>query len=348
MKHIKLFENFKSEEEPSLDIWDEFSSLIGYDVRLAVDAHNIIIKGDRYIQEWFDKEIEKEQPNFPLIREIIGLGYKFKNLGKRYSIYWASRENKPELIKLLLENGEDINSRSSYDKDKTPLIVATEYGNKEAVKVLLENGADIELDATGKEMRAIHFASENNHSEILSLLIEYGAEKEAKDKYEKTPLHYAAMYNNVECAKILIDADVIIDEKGEDNWTALHYASKTHSLKVAKLLLKADADINAVTEGGLTSLHIASISAGVSIIKLLIKHNANLEIQTKYDKFTALHYAARSNNNPYNKMSVELLLEAGADKKALNQKNETPWDMADYYVKKNCPELDPDYKEKEI
>ena len=342
MKYIKLFENFESDDK---NTDDELSSLFGFDIKLAIEAQNIVVKGENYIQKWFDAEIEKEQPNFPLIREIIGLGYKFKNLGKRYTIYWASRENKPEIIKLLLKNGEDINNRSSYDKDKTPLIVATEYGNIEAVKILLENGADTELEATGKEMRAIHFASENNHSEILSLLIEYGAEKEAKDKYEKTPLHYAAMYNNVECAKILIDANVIIDGRDEDNWTALHYASKTHSLKVAKMLLSAGADINAQTDLGATPLHIASISVGVSIIKLLIKNNANLEIQTKYDKFTALHYAARSNNNPYNKMSVELLLEGGADKGALNQKNETPWDMADYYVKKNCPELNPDFKE---
>lgn len=342
MKYIKLFENFESDDK---NTDDELSSLFGFDIQLAVEAQNIIVKGENYIQKWFDEEIEKEYPNFRLIREIMNLGFKFQNLGKRYNLYWAARENKVEIIKLLLENGENINSRSTYDREKTPLFVATEYGNKEAVKVLLENGADVKLTSTGREMQAIHMAVEKNQSEILKLLLEYGAEKEKKSKYEKTALHYAAIYDSVECVKILIDADCVIDERDEENWTALHYAASYHSLKVAKMLLSAGADINAQTDLGATPLHIASISAGVSIIKLLIKHNANLEIETKYDRNTALHYASKSNNNPYNKMSVKLLLEAGANKNATNKENKTPWDIADYYVEKNCPELNPDFKE---
>ena len=87
-------------------------------------------------------------------------------------------------IKLLLENGFDVNARDS--SGKTGLMKASAKGHLEAVKLLLENGADAKGNNGGWSV--LHHASYNGHLEVVKLLLENGADVNAKDKYGFTAL----------------------------------------------------------------------------------------------------------------------------------------------------------------
>lgn len=50
-----------------------------------------------------------------------------------------------DIIKLLLENGADINSRTELDNEKTALMLAAFNNNLRMVKTLVEYGADVNL-----------------------------------------------------------------------------------------------------------------------------------------------------------------------------------------------------------
>jgi len=54
---------------------------------------------------------------------------------------YVSRFGCLEIIKLLIENGVNINEKD--DNNKTALFYATKYGQVEIVKLLIENGANI-------------------------------------------------------------------------------------------------------------------------------------------------------------------------------------------------------------
>ena len=70
------------------------------------------------------------------------------------------------------------------------LIDAARYGDLETVKLLIENGADI--DAKDKDgYTVLMYASNNGNLEIIKYLVENGADINIKDKNGDTALNYA-------------------------------------------------------------------------------------------------------------------------------------------------------------
>jgi ankyrin repeat protein len=50
----------------------------------------------------------------------------------------------------------------------------------------------------------LHFACKEGYLEVVKLLIELGADKEAKDKWNETPLHLACIEGHLDVVKLLI------------------------------------------------------------------------------------------------------------------------------------------------
>lgn len=72
----------------------------------------------------------------------IGADLNATTMFTRTVLQEAISEEKIDAVRLLLDNGVDVNYRVS-DEDLTPLMYAINTGNKEIVSLLLENGADI-------------------------------------------------------------------------------------------------------------------------------------------------------------------------------------------------------------
>jgi ankyrin repeat protein len=94
-------------------------------------------------------------------------------------------------VRLLLENGADIEARDS-DYGRTPLSWAAERGSAAVVKLLLKKGADIE--ATDNYCRTpLSWAAERGEEAVVKLLLEKGADVKAMDnKYGHPPRSLAA------------------------------------------------------------------------------------------------------------------------------------------------------------
>ena len=72
-------------------------------------------------------------------------------------------------------------------RERTPLIEAVYERHKDVVKLLLDNGADVNiLDDIGST--AIFHSYD---VDITKMLIEHGADINAKDKFGRTALYYA-------------------------------------------------------------------------------------------------------------------------------------------------------------
>ena len=83
-------------------------------------------------------------------------------------LYGAIHDEKPEMIKFLIENGADINKKTDGN---TPLHAALqcEEDGFECLEILLENGADLSIP--NKEGKTPRFLIENsNNAELLEIL----------------------------------------------------------------------------------------------------------------------------------------------------------------------------------
>ena len=73
----------------------------------------------------------------------------------------------------LADIGADLDKKGGLDDD-TPLIVAAYYGYRDVVKLLLEQGVDVNArDSLGKT--ALYWARWANYRKIAKLLRSYGA-----------------------------------------------------------------------------------------------------------------------------------------------------------------------------
>ncbi|KAL3483086.1 ankyrin repeat-containing domain protein [Aspergillus germanicus] len=128
--------------------------------------------------------------------------------------------NKLALVKSLLGEGATATASATsnerawhcYGDERhmryQPLHAATYHDRPAICRLLLKHNPEVISSRGYQEETALHIAAERNQHGIAKILIEQGADVNAKDKDGKTPLH--RVHWNVEMAKILLDggADV--------------------------------------------------------------------------------------------------------------------------------------------
>lgn len=116
-------------------------------------------------------------------------------------IYEAATHNHPELVKLLLDYGADINTCTNAGE--TPLHGAIAAHHLSMVKLLLDNEANINASlATGQT--PLRLAVIKGYGDIVELLLSRGAIVNTRGKTGLTPLHWAALKGHSEIVALLL------------------------------------------------------------------------------------------------------------------------------------------------
>ena len=180
-----------------------------------------------------------------------------------------------EVCSCLIECGADVNgcyNKKSPQNGRTPLMIASRYGQLDAMTFLIKHGANVNLQDKEGET-ALHYAVDGSDvsCEVLSCLIENGANFDAFSNRGCTPLMKAIHNQLIHVVTYLIEHGASIDLQDKNGNTALHHAvSVTNFCDIIDHLVTGEAS-HICNNQGLTPLLLVSDRGNVSVVEYLIK-----------------------------------------------------------------------------
>ncbi len=250
-------------------------------------------------------------------------------------LHRAAQAGHLQLVELLIAKGAPVDIRSHDGNNRTPLHLAASENQIDTVTLLLEKGADIDARGKGKGERyggwnALTFAAWNNHKGMVELLIRKGA------AVKTIALWHAVYRGHKDIAELLLANGAVVDRPGRKTWGPLHIAVETGRPEMVQLLLEHGADVNRKSYGKSTPLHALIFWKRdyKEITQLLLAHGAEVNAANAYLE-TPLHFAARYGFTG----TAALLLEKGASPDMINDREQTPLDLADGAGGKNLVRL---------
>lgn len=207
-----------------------------------------------------------------------------------------------DVVRLLLDAGVDVNTRSRDDVKQTLLHAyvrdfSSPAPREEFVRYLLEKGINVNAkDASG--LTALHIAlaryhlSESIYAEtenvkvvnlpsIAALLIQNGADVNARTDCGHTPMMIAAWVGSPQYVFLLLrqkGADV--NAHDDFGYTALIWATMRWKYDFMQDLLAANADVNATTPTGATALSFALRFYDAKAVRILLAAGADADPAT--------------------------------------------------------------------
>jgi len=243
-----------------------------------------------------------------LIEHGAAVGAREDRMGET-ALMWAVAENHPEAAAILIAHGADVNALTNdlkYTKDRfglegvltilphghwTALMYAARQGSLEAAKVLVDAGADKNARDPDLSTPAI-IATINGHYDVAAMLVERGADPNLADTSGMAIL-YAA-----------VDMNTPAEIYGRPNRKS---TSTVPALDLMNVLLAHGANVNAqlrtatvqrahtpgdgLLGAGATPLMRAARTGDAAAMRILLEHGADPAMTTN-NHTTALMFAA--------------------------------------------------------
>lgn len=265
-------------------------------------------------------------------------------------LFEAMRAQAPEVARVLIAKGANVNFVNEQNIGATPLMMASAYNNVELVNLLIANDADVNIaDSNGDP--AINWAAYYGYTSIAELLLQADANTEqvghgnprqiAMRRGHQDFVGLMARLADVPLPSpntaLLIDAITAENMEAVDDALAigasanatdftgrpiLGLAARTGNAALVKRLVSAGADVDAVDEIGFTPLMEATRDGKVDVVRYLLEKGANPNHRSKASALylAPMHMAGLSGNPDM----VQILADAGADIDPKGREDGTP------------------------
>ncbi|CAD7701476.1 unnamed protein product [Ostreobium quekettii] len=218
-----------------------------------------------------------------VMRVLLDAGADINHQGQIGSTaLWAAVSmDQEESVLFLIREGADVELRS--DDGATPLQIAAEDGNLRLVRALLDGGADVDGRYYMTGETPLIGATFRLHADVVDLLLERGANVEARTSFGYTSLHIAAAQGALDIFKVLVDAGADIKAVAWGNGdTVLIAAAEFHGVDVVTLLVQNGAEVQAKNKFGRTALHTAALFPdNINVLTLLLRQRLSVDAETE-------------------------------------------------------------------
>ncbi|WP_297276777.1 ankyrin repeat domain-containing protein [uncultured Brachyspira sp.] len=201
------------------------------------------------------------------VKELISGGIDVNSVNSEgwSALHIAVKANNSAILRELLSH-KRINMNSKLPADtvltegdnvwyadgQTPLLLASYYGYSDIVTMLLNYGADILAKDDIDEAMAIHIAAARGYASVVSAILDSNSAKNSGR-----------------------DIVNIGDNTGT---TPLMWAAMNNQVSIIALLMKYQLDINLQDDDGWTALHFAVASDSYRATEILLRNNADANI----------------------------------------------------------------------
>ena len=208
-----------------------------------------------------------ENGDISKVRELLknGTDVNSTNAEGWSALHLAVKANKPAIVKELLSH-KKINMNPTlpvdsvftdtdtkwYADGQTPLLLASYYGYSDIVTMLLSYGADILAKDTIDDAMAIHIASAKGYYKVVEAILDSAAARNSK-----------------------ID---IVNAGDNTGTTPLMWAAMNNQVTVISILIKYKANVNMQDDDGWTPLHFAAASDSYRAAEILLNNGADANI----------------------------------------------------------------------
>lgn len=275
--------------------------------------------------------------------------------GGQNALIWAISERHAAVTDELVRHKADVNARTK--SEFTALMFAAQ-GDVDSARILLAAGANPNDVMEKWGQTALIIASTMGRTDIVAMLLDKGANPNARDGNSFTALHaavrdsdygtdHASRGNAAATVRVLLahgaDPNVrlhqekqtvrTVNEVSLEGATPLALAAEVNSLDAVKALVEGGADPRIATEKGTTPLTLAAgagtdvqrarsieeRATAVETAKFLVEHGADVNAAGQFG-WTALHAASYQGLNDV----VEFLATKGAKLDAMDSLGQTP------------------------
>jgi ankyrin repeat protein len=239
----------------------------------------------------------------------------------------AANDGDLAAVRSWLDRGADVNAGSPALNTETALMRAAANGRRDIAQFLLARGADPNVRHTGigqlQGRTALLFAIDNSGAGVVGLLLDAGADINAKDALGETPLTLALERGRPDLARVLVDRGADVNAKNRFGRPVLILASEmlraysgmddSAAVALIQAMLDKGANVNAKDSGQTTVTMVTDQAFGVRGVMTETGPGGNV------DGRTPLMIAVRMGN----RQAIELLLAKGADVNAKDSEGKT-------------------------
>ena len=198
---------------------------------------------------------------------------------------YAAGKALPLFTEALIRAGADVNNNAHFLR-RTPLMLASMHAGVindriRIVRLLLDKGADVNAKDGRKQTVLMLASGVRDGSPIVRALLDAGADANALDRNRNSVLIHACRGGSADTVRMLVEAGADVNEAGQRHQTPMFEVHGDQKREIVEVLLDAGAKIDV---RDMSDFHLASDLAISHIIGKVLEERGTTVVQRVHEE----------------------------------------------------------------